>query len=100
MGGWLDRPNVRVRGVVFDLDGTLVDSYAAIAASLNAARESFGLEPLPEVDGRPVAVISETGCKCCGGCVPMCPENAIDLRGYTDAQVTAMIDSLLEVAVA
>ena len=52
MGGWLDRPNVRVRGVVFDLDGTLVDSYAAIAASLNAARESFGLEPLPEADVR------------------------------------------------
>ena len=45
-----------------------------------------------------VAVISETGCKGCGGCVPMCPENAIDLLGYTDAQITAMIDSLLEVA--
>jgi heterodisulfide reductase subunit A len=55
---------------------------------------------MSEIDGRPVAAISETGCKCCGGCVPMCPANAIDLRGYTDAQVTAMIDSLLEVAVA
>ena len=49
---------------------------------------------------RPVAVISETGCKGCGGCVPVCPENAIDLLGYTDAQITAMIDSLLEVPVA
>ena len=36
-----------VRGVIFDLDGTLVDSYAAIAASLNHARESFGLDALP-----------------------------------------------------
>ena len=26
----------------------------------------------------------------------MCPQNAIDLRGYTDAQITAMIDGLLE----
>jgi len=31
--------------------------------------------------------------------VPVCPENAIDLRGYTDAQITAMIDNLLEVSV-
>ena len=37
----------RVRGVVFDLDGTLVDSYAAITESLNCARAAYGLEPLP-----------------------------------------------------
>jgi phosphoglycolate phosphatase len=36
----------RVRGVVFDLDGTLVDSYSAIADSLNRARGAFGLAPL------------------------------------------------------
>src|SRR5262245_6878916 len=37
--------------IVFDLDGTLVDSYEAIAESLNAVRARFGLEPwsLPEV---------------------------------------------------
>jgi heterodisulfide reductase subunit A len=50
-----------------------------------------------DADGRPVALISPTGCKGCGGCVPLCPENAIDLLGYTDAQVTSMIDSFLEV---
>ena len=59
----------------------------------------------PEADdlaahGREVVTISEAGCKGCGGCVPMCPENAIDLRGYTDAQITAMIDGLLEEAMA
>ncbi len=32
--------------------------------------------------------------------MPVCPENAIDLLGYTDAQITAMIDKLLEVPVA
>jgi heterodisulfide reductase subunit A-like polyferredoxin len=31
--------------------------------------------------------------------VPVCPEEAIDLQGYTDAQVRAMIDGLLEVTV-
>jgi 2-phosphoglycolate phosphatase len=41
-----------VRGVVFDLDGTLVDSYEAIGASVNAARETFGLPPLLADDVR------------------------------------------------
>lgn len=36
-----------IRGVVFDLDGTLVDSYEAIAASLNHARARFALPALP-----------------------------------------------------
>lgn len=34
-----------LRGVLFDLDGTLVDSYDAIAASLNHARAAFGEAP-------------------------------------------------------
>src|SRR5262245_4936023 len=42
----------RVRGVVFDLDGTLVDGYLAIATAVNAARESFGLPPLAAEDVR------------------------------------------------
>ncbi len=41
-----------VRGVVFDLDGTLVDSYGPIARSLNHARDAFGLAPLPEDEVR------------------------------------------------
>ena len=36
------------RGVVFDLDGTLVDSYPAICASVNHARTRCGESPLPE----------------------------------------------------
>src|SRR3990172_9439985 len=32
----------RVRALVFDLDGTLVDSYRAIAASLNHVRGAHG----------------------------------------------------------
>jgi phosphoglycolate phosphatase len=35
-----------VRGVIFDLDGTLVDGYGGIASGVNAARERFGLAPL------------------------------------------------------
>ena len=35
-----------VRAIVFDLDGTLIDSYRPIAASLNHARAHFGMTPL------------------------------------------------------
>lgn len=36
----------RIRGIVFDLDGTLVDSFDAISESLNHARLDSGLPPL------------------------------------------------------
>ena len=36
------------RCILFDLDGTLVDSVADISASANFVRESLGMEPLPE----------------------------------------------------
>ncbi len=52
---------------------------------------------MAEAGDRHFAVISPTGCKGCGGCVPLCPENAIDLLGYTDAQISSMIESLVEV---
>ena len=35
-------------------------------------------------------------CKGCGGCVPVYPKDAIDLEGYTDAQIRAMIEGMLE----
>jgi len=38
--------------VVFDLDGTLVDSYGAIATCLNAARAAFDLPALDELEVR------------------------------------------------
>jgi phosphoglycolate phosphatase len=34
------------KGLIFDLDGTLVDSFADIAAALNATRERYGLPAL------------------------------------------------------
>jgi N-acetyl-D-muramate 6-phosphate phosphatase len=36
-----------IRGIVFDFDGTLIDSYEAIAESLNLVRTSFSLPPYP-----------------------------------------------------
>jgi phosphoglycolate phosphatase len=42
-----DRASANLRAVVFDFDGTLADSYAAIAASVNHVRQHHGLAPLP-----------------------------------------------------
>jgi phosphoglycolate phosphatase len=39
--------DIFVKGVLFDLDGTLIDSKLDIADAANAARARFGLPPLP-----------------------------------------------------
>ena len=39
---------LRYRAVLFDLDGTLVDSYAALADAVNFARRQHGLDELRE----------------------------------------------------
>ena len=38
---------LRCRAVIFDLDGTLVDAFAAVADALNTARAAFGLPAQP-----------------------------------------------------
>ena len=48
-----ERPKFRPKAIVFDLDGTLVDSAPEIRSALNAALATVGIEPfpLPEVQG-------------------------------------------------
>lgn len=41
------------RAILFDFDGTLADSYAAITASVNHVRSSRGLPPLSQADVKP-----------------------------------------------
>lgn len=41
-------PSLRYRAVLFDLDGTLVDSYAALADAVNYARRAHEVEELTE----------------------------------------------------
>jgi len=45
IGNTLD--TTRTSGIIFDLDGTLIDSYDAIGASLNHALTRLGRSPLP-----------------------------------------------------
>ncbi len=46
-----------------------------------------------------VAMAIESSCKGEGGCVPVCPRDAIVIEGYRDDQIMAMIDASLEEAV-
>jgi heterodisulfide reductase subunit A2 len=48
-----------------------------------------------EWDGRMVASIDPATCKGCGGCVPVCGADAIDLLGYTDAQMRSAIEEMV-----
>ncbi len=47
-----------------------------------------------EQGGKAVASILSSLCKGEGACVPACSEAAIEIAGYTDRQVTQMIDAL------
>jgi heterodisulfide reductase subunit A len=49
--------------------------------------------------GKQVAGVIPSLCKGGGACVPVCPEDAIFVKGYTDSQILANIDALLEEAV-
>ncbi len=47
-----------------------------------------------EYEGKEVAEVRAELCKGCGACATICPSASIDVAGYTNAQVTAMIDAL------
>jgi heterodisulfide reductase subunit A2 len=82
-----------------------LDPMVAIVDSGKCTRCGKCLEACPyaameqvEEGGKAVARVIKTACKGCGGCVPVRPTDAVDLQGYTDAQIKAMIDGLLEVS--
>ena len=39
-------------------------------------------------------IVDENECKGCGLCVASCRSGAINLRGFNDAQIFAMIDNI------
>ncbi len=50
-----------------------------------------------EVDGQKVqrAQVTQALCTGCGACVAVCPENAIDINGWTLKQYEAMVDQIV-----
>jgi heterodisulfide reductase subunit A len=53
------------------------------------------IEKLQQGD-KEVAMVLESSCKGEGGCVPVCEQNAIDIEGYREDQILAMIDASLQ----
>ena len=45
-------------------------------------------------NGKETAIILPTSCKGCGACAPVCEQDAISVKGYTDQQITSMIDAM------
>ncbi|MCL5734083.1 MAG: FAD-dependent oxidoreductase [Actinobacteria bacterium] len=73
----------------------VVDTGACTWCGLCDEACPYGAPQQVHPNGKSVALIDKTACKGCGGCVPVCPTKAIDLEGYTDAQIRAMIDGML-----
>ena len=48
------------------------------------------------VGGKDIAFVIESMCKGEGACVPVCPDDALDIEGYRDDQITAMIDASIK----
>jgi heterodisulfide reductase subunit A len=88
--------SVLKRGTV-ELDPQVAFVHAEACTGCEACVAACPFAAVSLLDGAPhkLATIDASACKGCGGCVPACPVDAIDLRGYTDAQVRAMIDGLL-----
>ncbi len=55
---------------------------------------TYGAIRKVEKGDKVVAGIINAACKGCGACMPLCPEDAIDLLGYTNPEIEAMIDAI------
>ena len=58
----------------------------------------YGAVNQVEYGDKHVAEINAVLCKGEGACVPACPKQAISIQGYTNDQITAMIDALVQEA--
>ena len=48
---------------------------------------------------RKTAMVNSAECKGCGLCVASCLSSAIHLKGFSDEQILAMVNSMIEVTV-
>ena len=74
-----------------------VDSERCRGCGVCEAICKFGAARLSVIGGRRVSEISPAMCKGCGVCAASCPSGAIDVKGFSDDQLTAAINALLGV---
>ena len=81
-----------------DLEPLIAKVNTDVCAWCDKCQEACPYEAIERItcDGREVAHVIPALCKGGGTCVPVCPADAIEVEGYTDAQITAMIDSLVK----
>jgi heterodisulfide reductase subunit A len=77
-----------------ELDPQVAVVNAAACTGCGDCLASCPFGAIALVDG--MAVVDGAGCKGCGACASVCTEDAIDLLGYTDAQVRSMIEGMAE----
>jgi phosphoglycolate phosphatase len=94
-------PALAVKAVLFDLDGTLVDSAPDLAGALNALRQAHGLLPMPYEQLRPMVGAGARGMIGVGfGVGPEQPEFAalrdqfLDLYAANLLQQTALFSGM------
>jgi heterodisulfide reductase subunit A len=86
--GLLKKGYVNLEPLVAKVDA---DRCAWCNACLDAC--PYGAVQKVEQDGKEIAAILTSLCKGEGACVPVCPKDAIEIEGYTDGQVCAMIEA-------
>ena len=79
-------------------------AWSGVEGKLEACLKEGALELVEmEVDGQKVkrARVTAAVCTGCGACVAVCPENAIEVKGWTLKQYEAMVDMIVadEIAV-
>ncbi len=79
-----------------DLEPFVAKVDAARCTGCNECLGACPYEALEKtvVDGRQSVRVAPSLCKGGGACVPACPEGVIDLIGYSDREITSMIDAL------
>ena len=87
----IGKGEIELEPTVAKVDGTICEwcGKCIEACPFDAIEET-------EQGGRQVAVVKESNCKGCGMCLPVCPVNAIQLIGFTDGEIEAMVDALAD----
>jgi len=92
------KANSLIKHGVIELKPTIASIDANICTWCDKCLAACPFDAIVKVqkNGKEVAEIVEAKCKGGGMCLPVCPVNAINLKGYTDNEMEAMITALAE----
>ncbi len=94
-GGQLKKGYVNLEPLIAKID---TDKCVWCDECLKAC--SYGAIERVRCGDKEVAMVIESSCKGEGACVPICAHDAIDIEGFRDDQIMAMIDASLKESVA